>query len=24
VNTGPSFVTRDNVDVVARYAGQFR
>lgn len=24
VSTGPSFVTRDNVDVVARYAGQFR
>lgn len=24
VSTGPSFVTRDNVDLVARYAGQFR
>ena len=24
VSTGPSFVTKDNVDVVARYAGQFR
>ncbi len=24
VSTGPSFVTKDNVDMVARYAGQFR
>jgi len=24
VSTGPSFITRDNVDVVAKYAGQYR
>jgi simple sugar transport system substrate-binding protein len=24
VSTGPSYVTRDNVDLVAKYAGQFR